>query len=208
MEQSNRFDSENFSIKQQYLTLFERKGLQKILEQEDLPKKYRQRIQIMLLADEGKTQSQICQLLNCSRMTVRHWLLVAKSGEAHNWNAFPLGRPKTVDDQYRKRLKELVNHSPKAFDYPFRYWTAQWLSKHLAKELGVEVGVRHVNRLLKEMGLSTRPQPFETVGSIKNSNNNNNQLVISDLSGAPPPNPSLEARSLCCCFYCSSTTYS
>ncbi len=169
MEHSNRFNSENLSIKQQYLTPFERKGLQKILEQEDLPKKYRQRIQIMLLADEGKTQSQICQLVKCSRMTVRHWILVAKSGEAHNWNAFPLGRPKIVDEQYRERLKELMSHIPKDFGYPFRRWTAQWLSKHLAKELGVEVGVRHINRLLKEMGLSTRPKVVEVVDFSQNT---------------------------------------
>ncbi|MEH2155234.1 helix-turn-helix domain-containing protein [Nostoc sp.] len=161
----------NLSIKQQYLTPFEQKGLQKILEQEDLPKKYRQRIQIMLLADEGKTQSKICQLLNCSRMTVRHWLLVVKSGEAHNWNAFPIGRPKIVNDQYLDRLKELISHSPAYFGYSFRRWTAQWLSKHLAKELGVEVGVRHINRLLKEMGLSTRLKPVEAVDSTQNSNN-------------------------------------
>lgn len=169
MEQNNRFDSENFSIKQQYLTPFQRKALQKILEQEGLPKKYRQRIQIMLLADEGKTQSQICQLVNCSRMTVRHWILVAKSGEAHNWNSSPLGRPKIVDEQYRERLKELMSHSPKDFGYSFRRWTAQWLSKHLAKELGVEVGVRHINRLLKEMGLSTRPKLVEVVDFSQNT---------------------------------------
>ncbi|MEH2195455.1 MAG: helix-turn-helix domain-containing protein [Nostoc sp.] len=190
MDQSNRFNSENFSIKQQYLTPFERKGLQKILEQEDLTKKYRQRIQIMLLADERKTQNQICQLLNCSRVTVRHWILVVKSGEAHNWNAFPLGRPKIVDDQYRERLKELMSHSPRAFGYSFRRWTAQWLSKHLAKELGIEVGVRHINRLLKEMGLSTRLKVVEVVDSTRNSYNSN-QVVISDLSEALPPNHSL-----------------
>lgn len=189
MEQSNRFNSENFSIKQQYLTTFQRKVLQKILEQEDLPKIYRQRIEIMLLADEGKTQSQICQLLNCSRITVRHWLLVAKSGEAHNWNASPLGRPKIVDDQYRERLKELVSQSPKDFGYPFRRWTAQWLSKHLAKELAVEVGVRHVNRLLKEMGLSNRPKPIETAESQQS--NNRNRLVISDLTEASLPQSNL-----------------
>ncbi|WP_138499847.1 helix-turn-helix domain-containing protein [Nostoc sp. PA-18-2419] len=189
MEQSNQFNSENFSIQQNYLTSFQRKALQKILEQEDLSKKYRQRIQIMLLADEGKTQSQICQLLNCSRVTVRHWLLIAKSGEAHNWNSFPLGRPKIVSNQYQERLKELISHSPKDFGYPFRCWTAQWLSKHLAKELGIEVGVRHINRLLKDMGLSTRPTPVQA-NELKH-NNSDNRLVINDLTETSEPNPGL-----------------
>jgi transposase len=189
----SHFESETLSLTQtlqrQYLTPYQRKLLQKILQQDDLPQKYRQRIQIMLLADEGKTQSQICKQLGCSRITVRHWILVASSGEAHNWNASPLGRPKTVNDQYQERLKELVSRSPKEFGYPFRCWTAQWLSKHLANELSVEVGVRHINRLLKEMGLSTRPKPMETVDCTQS--NNTNRLVISDLTEASAPNPSL-----------------
>ena len=48
-----------------------------------------------------------------------------------------MGRPKTVNEQYCDRLKELVSHSPREYGYPFQRWTAQWLGKHLAKELGV-----------------------------------------------------------------------
>jgi ATP-binding cassette, subfamily B, bacterial HlyB/CyaB len=51
-----------------FLTPFQRKLLHKSL-QEDLPESYRQRIQIMLLADEGKSQTQICKTLGCSPAT-------------------------------------------------------------------------------------------------------------------------------------------
>ncbi len=69
-----------------------------------------------------------------------------------------MGRPKTVNEQYLARLKELVTHSPPLAGYSFKHWTAQWLSKHLAIELGIQVSSCHINRLLKEMGLSTRPK--------------------------------------------------
>jgi transposase len=72
------------------------------------------------------------------------------------WNQQPVGRPKTINDQYLDRLKELVSHSPKQFGYPFDRWTAQWLRKHLLQETGVAISDRHINRLLKQMGLSTR----------------------------------------------------
>ena len=176
------------SLQQQYLSPFQRKMLQKMLQQSGLSEKYRQRIQIMLLADEGKTQSQICQLLGCSRVTVRHWILVASSGEAHNWNASPLGRPKTVNDKYLERLQELMNQSPKEFGYSFRRWTAHWLSKHLAKEFGVEVGVRHINRLLNEMGLSTRPKPVLPDDKTQNTTTNTG-LAIRDLTEAEVSSP-------------------
>jgi transposase len=74
------------------------------------------------------------------------------------WQDQPVGRPKIISDQYLSRLKELVDGSPRDFGYPFQRWTAQWLKRHLAQEMGVEVSDRHVNRLLKQMGLSTRSQ--------------------------------------------------
>lgn len=151
----------------QYLTPKARKLLQKSL-QSDLPEQYRQRIEIMLLADAGKSQAQICQALGCDRGTARYWITLARSGEAHNWNAFPIGRPKIVNEQYLERLKELVLHSPRDYGYSFRRWTAQWLSKHLAKELGIGVSDRNVNLLLKKMGLSTRPKS-ETAEKVTDS---------------------------------------
>lgn len=167
-----------------YLTSFQRKLLLHSL-QDNLPEQYRLRIEIMLLADLGKTQTQICQALGCSAATARHWISIARSGQAHNWNNNPIGRPSTVDDQYLERLKELVSHNPREFGYPFQRWTSQWLSKHLARELGVQIGDRHIRRLLKDMGLSTRPKP-----SCPNEENNysdsstNTNIVIRDLSSA------------------------
>lgn len=76
--------------------------------------------------------------------------------QQNDWGNQPVGRPKTINDEYLTRLKELVSHSPKQFGYPFSRWTAHWLRKHLLQETGVAISDRHINRLLKQMGLSTR----------------------------------------------------
>ncbi len=67
-----------------------------------------------------------------------------------------IGRPKTVSDAYLDRLRELASQSPRQFGYPFERWTAQWLRRRLAAEFDLEVSDRHIHRLLKQMGLSTR----------------------------------------------------
>ena len=54
-----------------YLSEFQRRILQKNLEDTQI-ESYCQRILIMLLADEGKSQKEIAQSLNCSAATVRH----------------------------------------------------------------------------------------------------------------------------------------
>jgi len=71
-------------------------------------------------------------------------------------NGTAAGRPKTVTDAYLERLRELVSHDPRQFGYSFRRWTAHWLNRHLSQEYDISVSDRHINRLLKQMGLSTR----------------------------------------------------
>ncbi len=167
-----------------YLTPFQRKLLQKSLLL-DLAQLYRQRIEIMLLADEGKSQTEICQILGCCAATVRHWMHIARTGMAHQWLDCPIGRPKTVNEEYLERLKELLNHSPRDYGYCFRRWTVNWLQKQLAKELGIEVSDRHVKRLLKQMGLSTRQKPSTSVDTTEKAKAA--KILISDLKSQDIP---------------------
>jgi transposase len=138
-----------------YLTSCQRQVLLKSLEA-NLPEEYRRRIKIMLLADTGQSQTQICEALGCSQETARYWIAMAQTGQIHKWNERPKGRPKVINQQYMERLKELVNHSPRDYGYSFERWTAQWLGKHLAKESGIKISDYHITRILKSMGLSTR----------------------------------------------------
>jgi transposase len=171
-----------------FLSPFQRQLLQKKI-QEDCPKSYRQRIEIMLLADEGRTQTEICQILGCCAATARHWIHIARTGMAHQWQDCPIGRPKTVNQEYLERLKELVGSSPRDHGYSFRRWTANWLQKHLAKEFGVEVSDRHIKRLLKQMGLSTRAKHSNTAQNSMKSDKEA-KILIADLKTANTPDSS------------------
>jgi transposase len=160
-----------------YLTMFQHKVLQKSLKGE-LSDSYRQRIEIMLMADEGKSQTEICRVLGCCPATVRHWMHIARVGMAHQWQECALGRPKAVNEEYLERLQELLSQSPRDCDYPFQRWTVSWLNKQLTKELGVKISDRHLKRLLKEMGLSTVAKVSKE--RDKNSNSSS-KILIGDL---------------------------
>lgn len=127
---------------------------------EKLPKnlesKHRRRLEIILRSRLGQSQAEICAALGCSKDMARYWMAIAKNPQIDSWQDVHVGRPKRINDQYLKRLKELVTSSPKDHGYAFSRWTAKCLSQHLAKELGIQISDRHVNRLLKQMGLSTR----------------------------------------------------
>lgn len=167
-----------------YLSDFQRKFLQKQLES-GLRPEYRRRIEIMLLADAGKSQAQICASLHCSSETARYWMQMAQVGMAHRWDDRPMGRPKEIDQRYLDRLRELVEMHPKHLGFPFQRWTAQWLSKQLFKEFGVQVSDRHINRLLRQMGLSTRSTKQKSVPDALTDDNC--RISIKDLQEAPSP---------------------
>jgi transposase len=134
-----------------YLTTFQHKLLLKKLYDDALSQLNRQRIKIMILADQGIPQSEICAEVGCCASTARHWIHMARSGMAHLWEDSPRGRPKVVTDGYLERLGELMSQSPRDYKYPFARWTADWLRKHLAQEYDIEVSLRHFKRLLKQV---------------------------------------------------------
>ncbi|MEM8717850.1 MAG: winged helix-turn-helix domain-containing protein [Cyanobacteria bacterium P01_G01_bin.39] len=143
-----------------YLSPFQQKFLQENLAKKLHPK-YRRRIEIMLLADQGKSQTEICNLLNCAHETARFWILMARTGQAHQWKTIPIGRPKTINQVHLNRLQHLIQQSPRDCGYAFSRWTAKWLSRHLANEFNIQISERHVNRLLKQMGLSTQDKQIK-----------------------------------------------
>ncbi len=162
------------------LSPFQRKLLEKSLAK-DLRSEYVRRIKIMLLADMGHSQTEICQTLNCSQETARYWIFAARTGQAHKWEELSIGRPKRINEEYLARLKELVTQSPREFGYTFHRWTANWLSKHLEKELGIAISDRHINRLLKKMGLSTRYKKSQIQQPEEVEQLRTNRIIISDL---------------------------
>ena len=138
-----------------YLTSFQRQMLQEHIAKE-VPAAYRQRLEIVLLTDKGKTQAQICRILGCSAATANRWMQLTKAGLAHQYLDYPVGRPKLITDEYIEFLRELLQHSPQNYGYPFKTWTVGWLGKHIAKEKGIEVSHSHLKRVMRELGLSTR----------------------------------------------------
>ncbi|MGB8700550.1 MAG: winged helix-turn-helix domain-containing protein [Thermosynechococcaceae cyanobacterium] len=94
----------------------------------------------------------------------------------------PMGRPKVVTEDYLAALATLLRRSPRDYGYPFKRWTAGWLGRHLAKEFDIDVSDRHINRLLKEMGLSTRHSVPEATIDLMAPSVQGSHIQIRDLN--------------------------
>lgn len=119
-----------------------------------------------------------------------------KTAETLAWNIQPIGRPKVITDEYIAYLENLVKQGPQAYGYSFKRWTAGWLRCHLAKELGIEVSDRHINRLLHQMGLSTRKTQAADPEQNEEAHRHP-QILIQDLNPSAVPEfnwPFIERR--------------
>ncbi len=157
----------------------------------DITPEARRRLEIILRTQLGQSQSKICRAVGCSKETARYWMSIAKTGAISSWSETRVGRPRVINDLYLESLRELVSHSPQKYGYSFKRWTAGWLSKHLAKELGITISDRHVNRLLKQMGLSTRGNPSSSQGKTTKKTT----ITIEDLNPSLLSQSQLEDRS-------------
>jgi transposase len=172
-----------------YLTPFQRQLLGESIDR-DLPPAHRQRLEIVLLTDVGKTQAEICRSVGCSAATASRWMQLTRAGLAHQYLDYPVGRPKLITDEYIEFLRELLKHSPKDYGYPFKTWTVSWLGKHITKEKGIAVSQSHLKRVMRELGLSTRSKPQQ---SIKQSTAN---ISIADLADFSLPDEELSELNL------------
>lgn len=164
-----------------YLTEFQKKLLEKEAKKNYLSSRDKKRIAIMLQCGEEKTQKEICEVVKCSPTTARHWIRVVKEGQAHRWREFRQdGRPPKIEQRHVDRLIELLGVQPQELGFRLlKEWNAKALQKQLLKEFGIKVSDRHINRVRKEAGYSTR------VKANANSDQANlsrpSKLVIQDL---------------------------
>ena len=138
-----------------FLTKEQKKAMRKAMREDECPH-FREHILIMLLANDGKTQSQIADFIGCSLRTVSHWFT---HGDPENLESFRDGRgqgnnQKATPD-YIDLLIEIVEKEPTELGYEFGRWTAQRLSEHLAKETGITLSSGQVKRLLKKKTIDT-----------------------------------------------------
>ena len=100
----------------------------------------RERILILLLLNDGKTQSNIAEFLGCSINKVSYWCL---KGDPDNLESLiderMKGNHKKITDKYLEILLETIEKAPQELGYDFGRWTAQRLATYLEESTGIKL---------------------------------------------------------------------
>lgn len=130
------------------------KKLQKALKEEENGE-IRERILMLLLINDGRTQANIAEFIGCSINTVSYWCV---HGDPENLESLKDERMKVnhkkVTDEYVKILFKTIESEPKELGYEFGRWTAARLATYLEKVTGIKLSGSQVRRILKQNTLT------------------------------------------------------
>jgi transposase len=133
-----------------YLKLEQKEKLQKELKEEENAE-IRERILILLLMNDGKTQAEIAKFLGCSLKKVCYWCV---HGDAENLESLRdkrmEGNHKKATEEYIKLLLEIIEKDPQEMGYEFGRWTAARLANYLEKETGIKLSSSQIRRILAQ----------------------------------------------------------
>jgi transposase len=131
-----------------HLTSEQQEKLQKALKREENGE-IRERILILLLLNDGKTQQEIANFIGCSKNTVCYWCV---HGDPDNLESLKDKRMKgnhhKATDKYIEILLETVDKEPEELGYKFGRWSAKRLAIYLGEITGIELSGSQVQRIL------------------------------------------------------------
>ncbi len=131
-----------------FLDLEQQKKLQKALKEHEHPE-IRERILILLLLNDGKTQPEIASFVGCS---LRKVAKACVHGDPENLDSLKdermSGNHKKATDEYIELLLKIIEQEPSELGYEFGRWTAKRLATYLGIKTGIELSSSQVRRIL------------------------------------------------------------
>ena len=115
------------------------------------------RIKAIILNHDGKTSSEIAEVLNVTREATSNWL---KTYEQQGVDGLLEGhrpeRPGKLSEVQKIILCDIVDSGPVAYGYSTGVWTSTVISEVIRDEFDVDYHPGHVRKLLAEFGYSVQ----------------------------------------------------
>ena len=124
--------------------------LQKALKKEENGD-IRERILILLLLNDGKTQNKIAEFVGCSVNKVSYWCIHGDPDRLESLRDERMkGNHKKATDKYIEILLQTIDKDPQELGYDFGRWTSQRLATYLEKTTGIKLSGAQIRRILEQ----------------------------------------------------------
>lgn len=132
-----------------YLSNQQQEKLQKLLKQEENGE-IRERILILLLLNDGKTQQEIAKFIGGSKNKVSYWCVHGDPEKLESLKDERMkGNHQKATEKYIEILLETIEKEPSELGYEFGRWSAQRLATYLEEKTGIQLSGSQVRRILE-----------------------------------------------------------
>lgn len=122
------------------ITLGQQAAVAALLAQRELPRRQRERLEMVKAAWLGADVDAIARWSGRTPRTVRRWLAAFRAGGVDAVADAPIpGRPPKADAAYLGALEQAVQTLPRSLGLPFDGWTSQRLSAYLEQQIGIRI---------------------------------------------------------------------
>lgn len=115
------------------------------------------RLRAVVLNSEGRTSSQLADILKSPRSKVSEWL---SRYEAHGIDGllegYRPGRPTSLSREQREQLGDILDSGPVAYGLDTGIWTSPMIAWVIEQEFGVHYHPGHVRKLLHGLDFSVQ----------------------------------------------------
>jgi len=133
-----------------HLTLKQQRKLQEALKREKNGE-IRERILILLLLNDGKTQQEIAKFIGCSKNKVSYWCAHGDPDKLESLKDERMrGNHQKATEKYLEILLETIEKEPEELGYEFGRWSAQRLATYLEERTGIKLSGSQVRRILSK----------------------------------------------------------
>lgn len=124
------------------------------------------KLDILLLICEGYSIPYVAKIFGYKDTTIQRWIHRVNTSGIQGLKERPgRGRPASLSDKDREKLKQDLEKDPSHFGYEQARWDGKLLSHHLEKHYNVKLKVRRCQNLFKELGFSLqRPRKVPDKG--------------------------------------------
>ncbi|WP_415383315.1 IS630 family transposase [Halosimplex sp. TS25] len=125
-------------------------------------KRETKRLLVAIIYKRGPSAPMIAEWLDTREQTIYRWFdrLEEEPINQAVQDRQRSGRPSKLDDADREKFQETVSNPPSEAGYDEPAWTTKLAQRFLENEFGAEYSRRHVQRLLKDAGLTWKtPRP-------------------------------------------------
>ena len=115
------------------------------------------RLRAVILNAEGRTSSELADILQSPRSKVSEWLSRYEAyGVEGLLEGYRSGRPASLSSEQREQLGDILDSGPVAYGLDTGIWTSPMIAWVIEQEFGVHYHPGHVRRMLHALDFSVQ----------------------------------------------------